>query len=168
MAARRPLGAGVVTLIVVDAVLVLILVILVVQSSPGPATGGDAGSGTATTASGGAKGAVVASPSRNITCTLAQDATTCTIAEFSYATPTLPGCDGTVGHEIRLTADGASWVCGEGEPPGPAAADVEVLDYGESITSAGVTCSSSEQGIACTHEESGHSLSLARGGATLD
>jgi hypothetical protein len=158
----------VVTLIVVDAALVLILGILLVQAGRGAS--GDGG-GPAPT--GGGPGTEVAavtftSPSRNITCDVDADAATCRIAEFTYATPSVADCAGNPGHELQLTEDGASWVCREGDPPAPAGEDVEVLEYGDSVSASGFTCTSSEQGIGCRHEESGHSFSLARGGATLD
>jgi hypothetical protein len=161
-ARRRPLGAAVVTLIVVDAVLVLILAILLVQSGRGAVPAGGA------TASPGATAVAFASPSRNITCDVAADAATCRIADFTYPTPPVADCAGNPGHEVRLTADGATWVCHEGEPPAPAGEDVQVLAYGESVSASGFTCTSTEQGVTCRHDESGHSFSLARGGATLD
>ncbi len=174
-AVRRPWGAGVVTLIVVDAVLVLIFVILLVQAGPmGPAspegTGATAvaGSGVDGTADDGVTQVVAfASPSRNIGCTIDADAASCTIAQFSYSPPDVEGCTDTAGHEIEVTAQGSNWVC-SGSTPGPAGPDVEVLAYGDSASANGFTCSSSEAGIACRHDATGHSFSLARGGATLD
>lgn len=165
-ATRRPLGAGVVTLIVIDAVLLLILAILVVQSRSAEAPGDTAGGVVTPTAPGAT--VVFASPTRNITCTMGDGAVTCQIAEFTYAEPSVEDCAGNAGHEVRLTADGATWVCSDGDPPGPAGEDVQVLPYGETASSGGFLCSSSEQGMTCRHEESGHSFSLARAGATLD
>lgn len=162
---RQPLGPAVVTLLVVDAVLVLVLAVLAFQAfRPAATGGGDATPSTVT----GTPGAEFASPSRNIACTLGSDAVTCTIAEFSYPAPQVEGCDGDVGHALTLTADGARWDCVEGDPPGPAAADVEVLPYGGSVTVASFTCTSAESGVTCREAESGHSFTLARGGATLD
>jgi hypothetical protein len=175
---RRPLGAGIVTLVVVDAVLVLTLLVLFVQavrtgvvvlgSAATASTGTSAPSSTAMTAAGSGDTIRFAMPSRNISCEIAPGAATCLISQFSYATPVVPDCSGTVGNEVRLTADGAAWVCRGGGAPGLAPADVAVLDYGTSASAHGFTCDSARTGVTCRHEESGHSFSLARGGATLD
>ena len=179
-AARRPLGAGIVTLIVVDAVLVTVFAVLLVGSGllgaglvrgaravdhgaqqAAPAAAGDQAGAEATVVT-------FASPSRNIACTIDGAAATCAIAEFTYSPPAVPGCTGTTGHEVQVTADGASWLCTQGAAPARAGADVDVLGYGQSIAANGFTCTSSESGMTCLHDASGHSFSLARGGATLD
>lgn len=175
---RRPLGAGIVTLVVVDAVLVLTLLVLFVQAvrtgvvvlgSPATASSEEGEpSSLAEVAPGSGDTVTFALPSRNIACEISPEAATCLISQFSYATPVLSGCPGTVGHEVRLTADGASWVCREGGAPGLASADVPVLDYGTSTSVHGYTCESARSGVSCRHDDTGHSFSLARGGATLD
>jgi hypothetical protein len=171
---REPLGSGIVTLIVVDAVLVLIFLVMLLQFLRADVAGAPrAADGTPTTtatSTGDAGDQTVAFtlPSRNITCTIGEDATRCAIAEFTYAPPNVEGCSGRTGHEIELTVDGARWLCTAGAAPGRAGNDVGVLDYGDSTTANGFTCRSSEEGVDCRHEESGHSFSLARAGATLD
>jgi hypothetical protein len=171
-ASGRPLGSGVVTLIVVDAVLVLIFLVMLLQfSRPGvagspPDGDGDPSPTVSTTSAG--ETVVFTLPSRNITCAIGGDATRCAIAEFEYAPPSIEGCEGRTGHEVELTADGARWLCTQGDPPGPAADEIDVLDYGASTSANGYTCESSEEGVTCRHEESDHSFSLARAGATLD
>lgn len=177
-ASRRPLGAGIVTLIVVDAVLVLVFLALLLQAVqsgilalPGA---GAAEQGTAAAAPDDRSGAdpvdpvTFTLPSRNIACEVTADAATCTIAQFSYPEPTVPGCDGLVGHDIRLTADGASWLCRDGGAPGRAGSDVPVLDYGETTSVPPYTCASAPTGVSCRNVETGRSFSLARAGATLD
>jgi hypothetical protein len=174
-AARRPLGAGIVTLIVVDALLVTVFAVLLAGSGLlGGAEAVDDGAPQAAPATSGEQGAAevatvltFASPSRNISCTI-DGAATCAIADFTYSPPAVPGCTGTTGHEVQVTADGARWLCTEGAAPARASSDVVVLGYGQSIAANGFTCTSSESGMTCLHDASGHSFSLARGGATLD
>ena len=175
-AARRPLGAGIVTLIVVDALLVIVFAVLLAGSGllggaeavddgapqAAPTAAGEQGAGAAATV------VTFASPSRNISCTIDGAAATCAIADFTYSPPAVPGCTGITGHEVQVAADGARWLCTQGAAPARAGADVDVLAYGQSIAANGFTCTSSESGMTCLHDASGHSFSLARGGATLD
>lgn len=165
-----PLGRGIVTLIVIDAVLVLVLAVMLGQSG---FLGGPNGSGPGTDLASGSPSAspseavdaeVVrfASPTRNISCTISPDAAGCEIAHFMYATPTLEGCDGIVGHDIEVTADGAHWVCRTGSPPPTPGPEIADLDWGDTITSYGFTCMSTNDGVTCTHDETSHSFSLAR------
>lgn len=178
---RRPLGAGILTLIVVDAVLVLTFLALLLQAVradvvdiPGvgvteAATLAESPSPSVDAVPSSSTGDVTfALPSGNIMCTLADGAATCVIVQFSYPAPELQGCAGSVGHEVRLTGAGADWVCREGGAPEPAGAGVAVLDYGATTSAHGFTCESSRTGVFCRHDDSGHSFSLARGGATLD
>lgn len=168
---RRPLGSTVVTLIVIDAVLIAILAILLVQSQFGrtPGAGPEA---APETISGSldptVEDVVFASPTRNITCAISEDAATCSIAEFTYDPPEIADCEGLRGHEVTVTADGPAWACTEGEAPGPAADDTRVLAYGDTVSLNGFTCASAESGMTCGHDESGRSFTLARAGATFD
>lgn len=175
-AARRPVGAGIVTLVLVDALLVTVFAVLLAGSGllsgagaaddgaqqAAPAAAGDQVVGDA------AKVVTFASPSRNIACTIDGAAATCAIAQFSYSPPAVPGCTGTSGHEVQVTADGARWLCTQGAAPARAGSGVDVLAYGQSIAVNGFTCTSAESGMTCLHDASGRSFSLARGGATLD
>ena len=169
-ASRRPLGGGIVTLIVVDAVLVLIFLVMLLQFSRTdvPGAPGDGASPPAATNGTPTETVVFTLPSRNITCAIGGEGTRCAIAEYEYAPPAVEGCEGSTGHEVELTPDGSRWLCTPGDPPGPAAEDIEVLDYGATASANGYTCASSEEGVTCRHEESDHSFSLARAGATLD
>ncbi len=160
---RRPLGPGVITLIAVDVVLVLILLVLLAQAgSNGGTTATSPASPTTPADAPTAEEVVFASPTRNITCFIRPESASCEIAQFMYETPTLDGCDGDVGHEIEVTADGAGWVCRTGEPPPPPAPEVPNLDWGDSISRYGFTCMSTNDGVTCTHDATGHSFSLAR------
>jgi hypothetical protein len=163
---RRPLGAGLVTLIVIDAVLVLVLAVLFVQRGPlrlgGPGDDQALGDATASPTFDPAEVVAFASPTRNIGCTISPIAANCEIAHYMYATPTLEGCSGSVGNEIEVTAESAHWVCRTGSPPPSPSADVANLDWGDSISEHGFTCTSENDGVTCTHDETGHTFSLAR------
>ncbi len=168
-ASRRPLGSAIVTLIVIDAVLVLTVLVILLQSTRSDVAGTPGAASPGQTASHSAGSTVTfALPSRNIGCTISGSAATCSIADFSYAPPIVAGCTGTTGYEIEVTADGARWLCTTAEPPGAAGPDVEILAYGASTAANGFTCQSSTEGVSCRHDDSGHSFSLARAGATLD
>jgi hypothetical protein len=161
-APRRPLGAGIITLIVVDAVLVAVFLVMLVQlNGPG---GGEpvAGSTTSSPADPNAETVVFASPTRNISCTIDGDSAGCEIAHILYEKPTVEGCDGDVGHEIEVTAESAHWVCRTESPPPSPGPEIENLDWGDSVTANGFTCTSANDGVTCRHDESGNSFSLAR------
>jgi hypothetical protein len=158
---RRPLGAGLVTLIVVDAVLVLVLAVLFVQRGPGFGSGAQ-GLGAASPSGSPAEVVAFASPTRNIGCTITPEAANCKIAQYMYETPSLEDCTGNAGNEIEVTAEGAHWVCRTGSPPPPPSADVPDLDWGDSIAVYGFTCTSENDGVTCTHDETDHTFSLAR------
>lgn len=167
-AARRPLGAGIVTLIVVDAVLVVVFLVMLVQlngSAGGGPGAGEPVAGSTTTSSPAdpdAETVLFASPTRNISCTIDGDSAGCEIAHIMYEKPTVEGCDGDVGHEIEVTAESAHWVCRTESPPPSPGPEIENLDWGDSVTANGFTCTSANDGVTCTHEESGNSFSLAR------
>ena len=164
---RRPLGAGVVTLVVIDAVLVLVFVFLLGQHGYLNGPGGPADASPTSTPTATAEPVRFASPTRNIGCTITPDAANCEIAQFMYATPTLEGCTGDVGHEIEVTPDSAHWVCRAGAPPPAPGPDVADLDWGKSISAYGFTCTSENDGVTCVHDESGNAFSLARRVVTL-
>ena len=110
-----------------------------------------------------------ASPSGNIVCSIAEDAASCSIAVLSdEGLVEDETCDGTVGHVVRVTAEGgAERPCVEGDPPGEAPAATPVLDYEDSTAAFGYTCTSSRSGIICRHDETGHGFSIARAGSSL-
>lgn len=161
---RAPLGAGVVALIVVDALLLLVFAVLLFLSLPSGRTGAEAPptvDPTPTEPNVG-EAVVFASPTRNITCSIREDAANCEIAHFMYQAPTLAGCEGSAGHEIEVTAEGARWVCRTGSPPPTPSAEIADLPWARSTTAYGFTCTSEGNGVTCRHDESGHSFSLAR------
>ncbi|KAE8763054.1 hypothetical protein [Georgenia thermotolerans] len=108
-----------------------------------------------------------AAPSGNIACAIDDERALCGIADFTY-TDEIPAaeksaCDGTVGHFLEVTAEGASLVCDtSGEALTIDASGVPTLSYGQKRTDSGFTCASSESGMTCTHEESGYSFSVRR------
>lgn len=167
-AARRPLGRALVTLIVIDAVLVLTFLVLLASGRAEPTGSSGAETSGPTTSHSAGSTVAFALPSGNISCTIGAEDARCAIADFTYAPPIVSGCTGVTGHEIEVTAAGARWLCTTGEPPGAAGSDVEVLAYGSSTAANGFTCQSTTQGVSCRHDDSGHTFSLARAGATFD
>lgn len=166
---RAPLGAGVVALIVVDALLLLVFAVLLIQSLTSSRTGAEPPPTVNATPTEPAVGEAVvfASPTRNITCSIREDAANCEIAHFMYQAPTLDGCEGSVGYEIEVTADGARWVCRTGSPPPTPSDTIADLPWARSTTAYGFTCTSEGNGVTCRHDDSGHFFSLARREYTL-
>lgn len=102
-----------------------------------------------------------ASPSGNITCTIETERVRCEIANFDYtpATAKPDDCDiDNWGGVVVANADGAGYSCSEA-PEAPAA---KTLDYGESITAYGMTCTSAETGMSCASDESGKGFTLSK------
>lgn len=110
-----------------------------------------------------------ASPSGNIVCSISEDAASCSIAELSdEGLVEDEECTGTVGHVVRVTADGESErPCVTGAPPGAAPAATPVLEYEDSTSVFDFTCTSSRSGIICRHDGTGHGFSIARAGSSL-
>lgn len=109
-----------------------------------------------------------ASPSGNIVCSITPENASCSIAELSEeGLVEDETCDGTVGHVVLVTDDGAERPCVEGRPPGKAPEATPELDYDDSTSSFGFTCTSSRSGVICRHDESGHGFSIARAGSSL-
>jgi len=110
-----------------------------------------------------------ASPSGNIMCSITEDGASCSIAELAEeGLVEDESCDGTVGHVVRVSAEGgAERPCVEGKGPGKAPAATPELAYEDSTSAFGYTCTSSRSGIICRHDESGHGFSIARAGSSL-
>lgn len=161
---HRPFGAGIATLIAVDSVLVLVLAFMLGQQGylTGLGVPGESPASPTPSVSASVEAVRFASPTRNISCSIAPDAASCEIAHIMYEEPTVEGCDGDVGHEIEVTPDGARWVCRTEAPPEPPTDDIEDLPWGKSVTAHGYTCTSENDGVTCAHDESGHTFSLAR------
>jgi len=109
-----------------------------------------------------------ASPSGNIMCSISPDAASCSIAQLTEeGLVEDEDCDGTVGHVVRVTPEGAERPCVEGKPPGKAPKATPELEYESSLSAFGYTCTSSRSGMICRHDESGHGFSIARAGSSL-
>lgn len=183
---RRGLGAGWITFIVIDVLLVLALAVLAVQVLTGDDATPGATSAASATATGERTGAAqdptgeesptaaadgepvtFAAPSRNITCTIDASGARCGIAELAAAPAPVDGCDGTIGYVYAITAAGVQVPCVPAEEqPGPAPEDVTSLEYGESVSGFGFTCESAEDGVSCLDEDTGSGFRLARAGGT--
>lgn len=109
-----------------------------------------------------------ASPSGNIVCSISPDGASCSIAELSAeGLVEDEDCEGTVGHVVRVTAEGAERPCVTGRPPGKAPSGTPELEYETSTSAFGYTCTSSRSGIICRHDGTGHGFSIARAGSSL-
>jgi hypothetical protein len=161
------------TAVVVDLVLVVALIVALVAyltntGAPAAApTATGTGTSVATPAGAGTPTAAGASsfalPSGNITCAMAADGVTCTIADFTYKPPKpAEKCKGTTGHVVTLDARSATFPCVDGPPPAVADAGVKVLEYGSTSKVGDFTCTSSTSGVTCTNG-SGVGFRLARG-----
>ncbi len=110
-----------------------------------------------------------ASPSGNILCSISAESASCSIAELAEeGLVEDEACDGTVGHVVLVTADGgAERPCLESDPPGKAPEATPQLDYDQSASAFGYTCTSSRSGMICRHDATGHGFSIARAGSSL-
>jgi hypothetical protein len=175
---RRRLSAGWIAFIAVDAVLIITMVVLAVQifGSPSPTASDTGGTPVASqepspSASEEApmQGEVLAhfaAPSQNITCSVYADGASCGIAQLNQQPAPTEGCDGTTGYVVTVDGEGqvAQPCVPADEQPEAAGDDVDVLDYGDSITEGDYTCTSEETGMSCTHDPTGKGFSLARAG----
>jgi hypothetical protein len=175
------LSGGEKALVAVTAALVLVFAVMLVVRLSGPGGGASPAAGATTaapsapaTTSAPPKGEDLsgvtfdfAAPSGNIACTIEDERALCGIADLTFADD-IPAaekaaCDGTVGHFLQVTAEGASLVCDTSgkaltiDPSG-----VPTLGYGQERSDQGFTCASSESGMTCTHDASGYSFSLRR------
>jgi hypothetical protein len=107
-----------------------------------------------------------ASPSRNITCEIFENAVTCGIAELDQQPAPVESCEGSSGYAVSLDGDGkVSMPClDQADKPKKAPKDAKQVAYGESVTEGDFTCESRQDGVRCTHDPSGNGFSLARAG----
>lgn len=105
-------------------------------------------------------------PSGNIGCTIDQERARCVVKSFDYSPPDAPdSCEMEEwGSIVVANRDGAGFSCTPADFP----TDAEPLDYGQTITAHGMTCSSEETGVSCRSEETGAAFSVARANADFD
>lgn len=104
---------------------------------------------------------VFTSPSGNISCTIDSERARCVINDYDYSPPEKPDdCRlDDWGSIVVANDEGAGFSCLEApESEGPA----RVLGYGDSISAAGMTCTSSEEGMECKSDESGVGFNVRR------
>jgi hypothetical protein len=181
---RRRLSRGMLTFVVVDAVLLLgfaVVAVLVLTgvlgggddgqtaepaSSSAPSDGSSPGGNPRSTPSAPPSGALAlqtfALPSGNIACVMSNDGATCTIASISFAPPTDASCTGTIGHVFVVNATGLSIPCVDGPAPAAAPEGTPVLQYGQVSSVGGYTCESAETGVTCRNDKTGQGFALAR------
>jgi hypothetical protein len=179
---RAPLGPGMTTFLVVDAILVMTFVVLLVMLGTGPRSGpslaasSSSAPGAELTPEASAPAsptdaeslATFALPSGNIWCTMTSTSATCTILQYTFTPPDLPaGCAGTVGNVLSVSAgQKALLTCVTGEPQ-RAPDGTTILEYGQASTVGEMTCHSSTNGATCRHNPTGSGFSVARGGYTF-
>lgn len=196
---RKPLGAGWITFIAVDVILIVAVLIVAIVLFAGNRRGSDPSVATGPTSSSAPtdqespepteseptdpeptdpeatdsettstadEATTVASPSGNIVCTIIEDSASCSIADLAKEPEKDESCDGTVGYVYSVTTSGVETPC-VGERPAKAGSDVAVLDYGQTVTAFGFTCSSAETGMGCSNG-SGNGFVLARAGAQVN
>jgi|SRR5690625_1379580 len=187
--ARRGLGAGVITLIVVDVVLIVVLIALLITHPSDPTETGEAPADPAGASAAPAptedeteaqepgtpvdldaaleppedalSETVFATPSRNIWCQI-ETRVTCTIGYHTYAPPEpSTECAGTLGRVAHLTEDEATMPCITGQVATSAPPEAPDLDYGQSTVADGFWCTSEESGLTCASVQTGTGFTLA-------
>lgn len=111
-----------------------------------------------------AQEAVFQTPSGNITCAIFDDGGTvarCDIRMFTSTLARPDDCELDWGYAFEVGATGGGYpLCAGDTVAVPGAA---VLDYGDSLSRGGITCTSEPAGLTCTNAEGGgFSLSKAR------
>lgn len=99
-------------------------------------------------------------PSRNIGCSLTQDAAECWIVDFSFTPPAGEDCQWR-GSIITMTADGVAMPCPP-SAPGNANDATPVLDYGLSTAVGQWLCTSTSSGLECSSLADGTGFTVAR------
>jgi hypothetical protein len=181
---RRGLSPGWIAFIAVDALLIIVAIVFAVQIFGGePLRSNEAGAGASESAAapqGDASPAPsdaaspapaevlaeFASPSRNITCQITSAGASCGIAELDQQPAPVEGCDGTTGYVVSIDGQGqvALPCVPSSDQPKKAGGNMDVLEYGETLTEGDFTCSSSENGMQCQYDPNGRGFSLARAG----
>lgn len=143
------------------------------QTAPPPATQDSTGEGglvdeadDATTSPDAADVESFVTPSGNIGCTIDAERARCIVQSFDYDPPDAPdGCTMDAwGSIVVANRDGAGFSC----TPAPFPSDAQALDYGQTVSAHGMTCTSSETGVSCRSDESGAAFSVARASASFD
>ncbi|WP_402467490.1 hypothetical protein [Isoptericola aurantiacus] len=181
---KKKLTPGWIAFIALDVVLVVVALVVGVNALSGseepavtagdPAAVASPGTDGADDESGqadqeAATGALVAefaSPSRNISCQIFENAATCGLAELNQQPAPVEGCDGTTGYVVTLDGEGkvALPCVAKSDKPKKAPKKMAVLAYGDSTTEGDFTCTSEQDGMSCRHEPTGNGFSLARAG----
>ncbi|MEN5073052.1 hypothetical protein ABE437_04475 [Isoptericola cucumis] len=175
---KRRLSAGWIAFIAVDVVLLVMAVAFAVQiftssspqapaeSAPPEAAASPTEEATEEPPPEREELARFASPSANITCTMYADGVSCGIAELDQQPAPVEGCAGTTGYVVTVDGEGqvALPCVPADEQPTAAGGDLDVVEYGETVTEGDFTCTSEQTGMSCTHDPTGKGFSLARAG----
>ena len=98
-------------------------------------------------------------PSRNITCSFADDGVTSGIAESNWAEEGYPSCSGGQVGVLKATKDSATQSCESSMPSGG-----ETVAHGVAAAKGDYACRSTADGVTCWNTKSGKSFALARAG----
>ena len=98
-------------------------------------------------------------PSRNITCSFADDGVTCGIAESNWAEEGYPSCSGGKVGVLKATKDSTTQSCESSMPSGG-----ETVAHGVAAAKGDYACRSTTDGVTCWNTKSGKSFALARAG----
>ena len=98
-------------------------------------------------------------PSRNITCSFADDGVTCGIAESNWAEEGYASCSGGKVGVLKATKDSATQSCESSMPSGG-----ETVAHGVAAAKGDYACRSTSDGVTCWNTRSGKSFALARAG----
>jgi hypothetical protein len=102
------------------------------------------------------------SPSGNILCLLAGSGVTCDVSDHTYQLPPGPLCSQHIqwGDRFKLQqGDAVGMPCHADTLPQPGN---QILDYGQTISTATITCESQPSGITCTDGSTGHYFRVSR------
>lgn len=182
-APARRLTPGWIAFIALDVVLVIAALVFAINlmgggdpaeagTDPTPAATGSPAPGADDGASGAeqwavpAGASVFAAPSGNITCYIADDEARCGIHELNNQPAPVETCEGTVGYVAVVDASGAisSPCIAADAQPQKATGDVRKLEYGQTTTANGFTCSSANTGMTCVADATGKGFTIAKAG----
>lgn len=100
------------------------------------------------------------SPSGNIGCRMDASGARCDISEKIYEPPYRPStCDLDWGNSLEVTSGPGEVICAGDTVKDPSA---PVLEFGQTSTIGSISCTSSQEGVACENLDTGHGFTISR------
>ncbi|GIM89522.1 DUF6636 domain-containing protein [Paractinoplanes toevensis] len=128
-------------------------------ASPTPSAHAGFGGPTAAAATTDVDEAMFRTPSKNIFCALTRSAVRCDIAQNKWNVPSKPAdCELDWGNGAYIEAGKAAFTCTGDTLLGSA---TETLEYGRSLRSGDVLCTSESSGLTCKDEKSGRGFTMS-------